>query len=134
MIDVLRKFGDPERLEPHVPRHALFQLPQFRPRQHGLEARLADEHDLQQCTAGVVHVRDEPQLLQHVRLEVLRLVDHEHRVRMQWHERQQEFLERMNQLVTRGRRQPRAIFRDDAEVLEHLFQQVITFEHRVVDD
>ena len=40
----------------------------------------------------------------------------------------------MNQFVARDRRQPGPILRDDAEVLEHLLQQLVAFEHRVVDD
>ena len=36
--------------------------------------------------------------------------------------------------MTRRLRQPRSILRDHAEVLEHLLEEVVALEHRVVDD
>jgi hypothetical protein len=40
----------------------------------------------------------------------------------------------VDQLVSAHQRHLRPVLRDDAEVLEHLFQEIIAVEQRVVDD
>ena len=58
---------------------ALAELAQLGPRQHVPELRLPDEHDLDQLGARGLEIREQPDLLEHLRREVLRFVDDQQR-------------------------------------------------------
>ena len=68
---------------------------------------------------------------------MLRLVDDEHRAAVYGYQRQQELVQRADQLVLARRRDasaPHALARDDAEVEQDLAQQLLDREKRVEDD
>jgi hypothetical protein len=67
-----------ERLEVIAPGDALGQLPEVAAVQHLAQLGLADQDDLQQFLLGGLEVGEQPDLLQHVGPEVLRLVDDQH--------------------------------------------------------
>ncbi len=134
MLDVLRNLVSVQRLEHEPPRHPLLQLTQVRTGQHRLQVRLTDEHDLKQRASRVVDVREETNLLEHIRLQMLGLVDDDDGVRFDWGERAEKRVQRLHQLVTADLVAPGPILRDHAEVLEQLPEKVVTIEQRVVDD
>ncbi len=67
-----------QRLEVVAARDALRELAQLRPREHFAQLRLADQDDLQELLRRGLEVREQAHLLQHVGVEVLRLVHHQH--------------------------------------------------------
>ena len=65
---------------------------------------------------------------------MLRFVDDQHRAAMNRHQREEELMQRADQLVLACRRNPacpEAFARDDAEVEEHFAQQFLDREERV---
>jgi hypothetical protein len=65
---------------------------------------------------------------------VLRLVDDHDGVCLESDERTEKILERVHEVVADRCWRLRAVFGDDAEVLEELLQQVVASEQRVIDD
>src|SRR5262249_45055468 len=59
--------------------HSLGQLPEIVAAKQSDQLRLANQDDLQELPGGCFEIREESDLLQHVRRQVLRLVDDEHR-------------------------------------------------------
>ena len=80
VLDVAQRLLGRERVQPVVDGDALAELAQLVARQVGFQLRLADEEDLQQLVAAVLQVREQPDLLQQVHGEILRLVHHQHGV------------------------------------------------------
>src|SRR5690606_21924536 len=64
-----------ERIQVVAAGNALRQLPQLGPVQQLAQFGLPDQDDLQQLLRGGLQVRQQPQLLQRVRRQVLRFVD-----------------------------------------------------------
>ena len=73
--DVLHRLLLGQRLEVEARDHALAELLELGLREHAAQLGLADQHDLQQLALVRLQVGQQPQLLQHVGREVLRLVD-----------------------------------------------------------
>jgi hypothetical protein len=98
--------------------HALGELAQLVPAQHLLQLRLAHEHDLDELLGVRLQVRDEADLLQHLRREVLRLVDEEDDVAALRARLEQEPVERVH-VVLQGRTRGRdvQVFEDGAQQL-----------------
>ena len=134
MLDVLLHLAGAQRVEPEASRHTLLELAQLRPRQHRLEIRLPDKNDLKQRATLVVDVGEQADLFEDVRLQVLSLVDDDDCVGLQRDQGAEKVLQRVEEGVPARRRQPRPIFRDDPEVLEELFQEIVALELRIVDD
>ena len=61
-------------------RDALAQRRELGRGQHVAQLGLTRQHDLQQLLGVGLEVREQPHLLEQAAVEVLRLVDHEHRV------------------------------------------------------
>ena len=78
MADVGERLVLPQRLEVIAAGDALRELAQLRPREHLAQLRLADQDDLQQLLRRGLEVREQAHLLEHVGVEVLRLVHHQH--------------------------------------------------------
>jgi hypothetical protein len=68
----------PERLEVVAAGDALRELAQILPRQDFAQFRLADQDDLQQLLRRGLEIREQAHLLEHVGVEVLRLIHHQH--------------------------------------------------------
>ena len=82
VIDILAHFLPVERLQVEPPRHALLQLTQLRPGEQRFQLRLPDQDDLKECPPLVIHVREQADLFENVRPQVLRLVDGDDGVRL----------------------------------------------------
>ena len=134
VLDVLPHFVAVEGFEREPPRHALVQLTQLGPRQQRVEVALADEDDLENRAVRIVDVREQPNLLEDVRPQVLRFVDHDDGVSLDGGEGREKGVERLDQFVAGGSSEPRRILRDDAEILEQLLDEVVAIEQRVGDD
>ena len=68
MVDVPLHFGGSQGQHLAVPRHALVELSLFRLAEYGFEIGTAHHDDLQQLGVLALEVRQEADLLQHVRL------------------------------------------------------------------
>ena len=134
MLDVLPHLVGAQRLEPEASRDALLELTEFRPRQHRLEICLPHQNDLKQRATFVVDIGEQADLLENVRFQVLCLVDDDDRVRLERDEGGKKILQRVYQVVPARRPQLGPVLRDHAEVLEELFQEIVAFELRVIDD
>ena len=66
-----------ERADVPAQRDALVQLRQLGVREQRAQLRLSDQDDAQQLLGGGLEVREEPQLLQHLDRQRLRLVHHD---------------------------------------------------------
>jgi hypothetical protein len=77
VLDVLRGFGGRQRVQVVARNHPLRQLLHVGALQHVAQLRLADQHDLQQLALIGFQIRQQPQLLQHLRGQVLGLIDDE---------------------------------------------------------
>ena len=78
--------------------------------------------------ALVIYVRQQTDLLEDVRLQMLGLVDDDDCVCLDRGERAEKRMQRLDQFVTVGLRELCPILRDDAEVLQHLLEEVVAFE------
>ncbi len=67
--------GLAERLQGIIHGDALRELTHVVAGQHGTETRLPRQHDLQADLATVVEVGQEPEILQHLKIEILSLID-----------------------------------------------------------
>ena len=79
MLDVAIGLGRVQRQQVVARRDALGQLAQVGARGQVLELGLTDEHDLQQLVTRGLEVGEQPDLLEYLGREVLRLVDHGNR-------------------------------------------------------
>ena len=129
MLDVLLDLASVQRLQPEASRHALLELPQLRAGEQRLQIGLPDEDDLEQRAALVVDVREQADLLEDVRLQMLSLVDDDDRMRLDRGQRAEKRLQRLDEIVTARLGESGSILRDDAKILEHLLQKVVAFEH-----
>ena len=78
MADVGERLALAQRLEVIATGDALRKLAQLLLREHLAQFRLADQDDLQQLLRRGFEVREQAHLLEHVGVEVLRLVHHQH--------------------------------------------------------
>ena len=78
MLNVGRGFRLRERADFVADRHALAHLPQLARAEQFHQFRLSNEHHLDQLVPGRLEVRDEPDLLQHLRRQRLGVVDEHH--------------------------------------------------------
>ena len=95
---------------------------------------MPDQDDLQHRAALVLNVRHKADLLEDVRLHVLRLVDDDGRMRPELPERREKLLQGANEIVAVRLGHDRSILREDAEVLKHLLEKIVPFEQWVVDN
>ena len=102
---------------------ALRELLQIGPCQHGAQFRLADQDDLQQLALIRFQIGQQTQLLQHVGGEVLRFVDDEHVVLPDRMGAQQELVQRVDEILDRGRLRPLMRIRN-AELFTDRLQQL----------
>ncbi len=75
VLHILLGLFNRQRLQMEARNHALRQLFELGPCKHVAQLRLADQHDLQELAFMRLEVGQQAQLLQHIRGEVLRLVD-----------------------------------------------------------
>jgi len=137
MRDVGLDFLAIERLERRADRDALIELAHLGGGQRVEQVQLADQHNLQQLRFVGLEVGDDADLFEHLRRQVLRLVDDQHRAAVNGHQRQQEFVQRADQLVlARGgdASAAHAFTRHDAEIEQDLAQQLLDREERVEDE
>ncbi len=108
MADVFRGLVAVERLEVPPYRDPLVQLRQIRTAEDGAQLRLADEHDLQELLGLGLEIREQAQLLEHHRRQVLRLVDDDDDARARDFLGEQEAVQLVDELLlaSRRRRQP----------------------------
>ena len=78
MADVGERLVFPQRLEVIAAGDALRELAQLLLREHFAQFRLADQDDLQQLLRRGLEVREQAHLLEHVGVEVLGFVHHQH--------------------------------------------------------
>ncbi len=97
--NVVLYFVARQRVQFNAARNPLIELPQIRLPQHRFEIRLADQNDLQQLGAVGFEVRQQPDLFENRRREMLRLVDQDDRMRVQRDQRRQELVQRLDQLM-----------------------------------
>src|SRR5581483_6887746 len=123
--DVAGDLGRRQRTEPEAERHALAELAEARIRQDHLELGLPRENDLQDLLPRRLEVRQEAELLEHRRVQVLRLVDQEGYVAARSRVLEQELVEALEQdelPATLGR---------DAELEEDVFEDLVEGYGRV---
>ena len=77
----------------------MIELTHLRRPQQRLQIQLADENDLQQLLFIGFEIREDANLLEHRQRQVLCLVDDEHRARLEGDERQQEVVQRVDELL-----------------------------------
>jgi hypothetical protein len=78
VVDVAHRLVGRERVQPVVHGDALAELAQLVAREVRFQLGLADEEDLHQLVALVFQVREQPDLLEEIHRQVLRLVHHQH--------------------------------------------------------
>src|SRR6267378_3720436 len=103
VMDVVLRVLRGERLQPVMHRDALAKLAQLGARQLGLEFGLTDAEQLNEFGAVQFEVRKQTQLLEHVAIEILRLVQQEDRAITARVDREQRPLE-MSEDLGLGRR------------------------------
>ncbi|MPM36845.1 hypothetical protein SDC9_83449 [bioreactor metagenome] len=101
MRHVLARFVQAQRIQVIARNHPLRQLFQRRIGHHGAQLGLADQDDLQQLALTGFQVGEQPQLLQHVGRQVLRLVDDQHVVAAARIRVEQEGIERIDAILDR---------------------------------
>ena len=98
MVDVLDDVGEGERRQLAAYRDPLLDLPHLRQAQVVAQLRLPDQHHLQQLLA-LFELGENANLLDDTERQVLRLVDDQDRERLQRHERVEEFVERVAEIL-----------------------------------
>ena len=78
MLDVRARLPFGERAQVVAGRHPLGELAQLLARQESGELGLADQHDLEELLARRLEVRQQPDLLEYLRSQILGLVDDQH--------------------------------------------------------
>lgn len=80
-------------------------------------------------------IREQTHLLENAKREVLRLVHNHHRTRLQRHEREQELMEHVDEILARRNPAPWAEFPGEhPEITEYAHQQVLLRQKRVQDE
>src|SRR5262249_12386347 len=97
-LDFLRR----QRNELAPKRHTLSELTHFGRRQTLVQLWLPDEHHLEQLLAILLQIRKDPNLFEQVGPQVVCLVDHDDRKRLQQLERREEVVERVAQIGAAG--------------------------------
>ena len=108
MIDVRRRFGARQRLEVIAPGDALRELPQFDALEHVAQFGLADQDDLQELLRGGFEIRQQADLLERFRRQVLCFVDDDDDASAFGVRLQQSLVEDIDQILDAGRRPRRA--------------------------
>ncbi len=104
MADVGERLALAQRLQVVAPGDALGELAELRPGEHLAQLRLADQDDLQQLLRRGLEVGQQAHLLEHVGVEVLRLVHQQHDAPAAAVRVEQEMREQVNQrLYAAGR-------------------------------
>ena len=134
VLDVGAKLVLAQRFETDATGHPLLELSELGTLEQRFQLQRADQHDLQPRAARRVDVRQQADLLEHVGPNVLRLVDHDGGVGVERDQRGEKVLQRMDQIVAGDLLHHGPVGRDDPEVLQHLLQEIVAFEQRVVDD
>ena len=120
--DVLAGLGEGQRREVVTRGHPLRQLPQLVPRQEVAQLGLAHQHDLDELLGVRLQVGDEPDLLEHLRREVLGFVDQQDDVASRRARLQEEAVEGVHEALLRG------AVRRDVEVVEDRAQELVRGE------
>ena len=97
---------------------ALAKLAEFVARENGLELGLADEDDLEEFLLVGLEIGEKPDLLKHLKGEVLRLIDDEHDVAAGRDAREEDFIDLRDEIVMAIRMLRFTQIREDG--LEHL--------------
>ena len=92
MADIGTRLLLVERRQIKARRDALIELPELWPRQHTGQLRLTGEDDLQQLLLVGLEVGKQTDLLQHLKAQVLRLVNHQYRAAIRLMIAQQELV------------------------------------------
>ena len=122
-----------ERLERAANGNALIDLPHRGVLELVAKLGLADEHELQKLLRSL-EIGEDADLLEQRRRKILRLVDDQHRIRLQRNERSQKVVQRIAELRPRRGVQPSALHivdRHHAELDEQHLQQVFARHKRV---
>src|SRR5204862_8136256 len=117
-----------ERLQLVPNGDALVELPQLRRSQQRLQVQLPDEDDLQQFFLVGLEIRQDADLLEHRQRQVLRLVDDQHGARLERNQREQEIVERLDQLLLGDAGNAAGldlVARDHAEILQNSLEQIL---------
>ena len=101
--DVLRALGCSQGIQVKTGDHTLGQLFEFRPRQHGAQFGLTNQHDLQQLALGGFEIGEQAQLFQYVGCEVLCLVNDQDTALARGMAGQQEVVEGIDVVLDRWR-------------------------------
>ena len=117
--DVVRRLVGRQRVEVVARDHPLRQLLHAGLGEPVAQLRLPDQHDLQQLVGVGLEVGQQAQLLQHVRRQVLRLVDHEQAVAAGGVALQQELVQRVDVVLHRAQGR-----HGDSELVAHRLQQL----------
>ncbi len=121
-----------QRIEVVARDHPLGELGHLGPREQRAQLGLADQHDLQQLALAGLEVGQQAQLLEHLGVEVLGLVDHQHVVLPDRMRVEQEAVQRVDMVLQR--RRAAAAGRDrHAELVADGLQQLERAELRVED-
>ncbi len=126
--DVLQRLRFRERLQVVTRRNPLIELAQLLQREHFGQFRLADQNNLKQLVLLGFEVGQEPDLFEHRRRQVLRLVNDEHAVAAPRRGIEQVLVQRVHQFQRRIRG---AV---DAELPVDLFQQFDSAQRGVEDE
>jgi hypothetical protein len=125
--DVASRLGPIEGFEMPAHGDALVQLGELRASEEQLQLRLADEHDLQQLGGLGFEVRQEPELLERRRRQVLRLVDDDHDALARELLRDEKTVQLVDELLLAGRRG------GDRELAVDGLQELEVGERRIED-
>jgi hypothetical protein len=128
VADVLLRLHAREPVEVVARGHALGELAEVAPREQLAQLRLPEQDDLDQLLGVGLQVRDEADLLEHLRGEGLGLVDQEDDVPARRPRLQQERVELVHEVLERRAR------RLYVEVLEDRAQELGGGEGRIHDD
>ncbi len=103
--------------------------------QHIVQVRLPDQHDLEQLGLVGFEVRQQTDLFEDTRIEMLRLVDHDDGMRVQRNQRREKLLERGDELMPRDLRQwlalPRVGRGHEAKIDQDPVEQIADAQSRI---
>src|SRR5436190_168947 len=128
VADVVPDLVARQRMDRAAQRDALLELAQTRQLELRLQLGLTDQHDLQQLLARGLEVRQQADLLENRGLEVLRLVEDHHALATGPPLLDEKGIEGDQAL------DPRAGLGVHAEVLQHVLEDLVEGERRVVDE
>jgi hypothetical protein len=133
VLDVGDDITKRERRQFTAHRHTLVDLPHLRQPQVVAQLRLTHEHHLQQLLA-LLELGEDTDLLHDAERQVLGFVDHQHREGLQRHQRVEELVERIAEVLPRGALQPSTVdvgHRRHAESDEQHLEQVFAGDEGV---